>query len=181
MPLLKERGHPWYWNEAFLVEIFCWIKPKSKSDIRAHSNKKAMLDARLMCLISDGRDSRQQFKKMRAYWKTFRLTNLIHYNNYLDYRWRGRGATCEVFSLAKWGIDIRHQLMHNSDKAIIKLYLQFLQIYTTLELYLFKLRGRMVLCTIKILLRIDKAFKTIVFCLPAACSNLHACLHLIYC
>ena len=48
MPLLKERGHPWYWNEAFLVEIFCWIKPKSTSDIWAHSNKKAMLDARLM-------------------------------------------------------------------------------------------------------------------------------------
>ena len=48
MPLLKERGHPWYWNEAFLVEIFCWIKPKSKSDIWAHSNKKAMLDARLL-------------------------------------------------------------------------------------------------------------------------------------
>ena len=48
MPLLKERGHPWYWNEAFLVEIFCLIKPKSKSDIWAHSNKKAMLDARLL-------------------------------------------------------------------------------------------------------------------------------------
>ena len=48
MPFLKERGHPWYWNEAFLVEIFCWIKPKSKSDIWAHSNKKAMLDARLL-------------------------------------------------------------------------------------------------------------------------------------
>ena len=28
--------------------IFCWIKPKSKSDIWAQSNKKAMLDARLM-------------------------------------------------------------------------------------------------------------------------------------
>ena len=48
MPLLKERGHPWYWNEAFLIEIFCWIKPKSKSDIWAISNKKAMLDARLL-------------------------------------------------------------------------------------------------------------------------------------
>ena len=43
MPLLKERGHPWYWNEAFLVEIFCWIKPKSKSDIWGHSNKKAIV------------------------------------------------------------------------------------------------------------------------------------------
>ena len=58
MPLLKERGHPWYWNEAFLVEIFCWIKPKSKPDIWAHSNKKATLDARLMtdqnfCPVSD--------------------------------------------------------------------------------------------------------------------------------
>ena len=50
LPLLKERGHPWYWNEAFLIEIFCWIKPKSKSDIWAQSNKKAMLDTRLMWL-----------------------------------------------------------------------------------------------------------------------------------
>ena len=50
MPLLKERGHPWYWNEVFLIEIFCWIKPKSKSDIWAQSNKKAMLDARLLCM-----------------------------------------------------------------------------------------------------------------------------------
>ena len=57
MPLLKERGHPWYWNEAFLVEIFCWIKPKSKSDIWAHSNKKAMLDAWLL-LITFGISSR---------------------------------------------------------------------------------------------------------------------------
>ena len=48
MQLLKERGRPWYWNEAFLKEIFCWIKPKSKSDIWAISNKKAMLDARLL-------------------------------------------------------------------------------------------------------------------------------------
>ena len=51
MPLLKERGHPWYWNEAFLIEIFCWIKPKSKSNIWAQSNNKAMLDARLLPLF----------------------------------------------------------------------------------------------------------------------------------
>ena len=50
MPLFKERGHPWYRNEAFLIEIFCWIEPKSKSDIWAQSNKKAMLDARLMSI-----------------------------------------------------------------------------------------------------------------------------------
>ena len=30
------------------MEIFCWIKPKSKSDIWAQSIKKAMLDVRLM-------------------------------------------------------------------------------------------------------------------------------------
>ena len=51
MPLFKERGHPWYRNEAFLIEIFCWIEPKSKSDIWAQSNKKAMLDARLMYVV----------------------------------------------------------------------------------------------------------------------------------
>ena len=51
MPLFKERGHSWFWNEVYLLEIFCWIKPKSKSDIWAQSNRKAMLDARLLCLL----------------------------------------------------------------------------------------------------------------------------------
>ena len=48
MPLFKERGHPWYWNEAFLMEIFWRIKPKSKFDIWPQSIKKAMLDVRLI-------------------------------------------------------------------------------------------------------------------------------------
>ena len=43
MPLLKERGH--------LKEIFCRMKPKSKTNIWTHSNKKAMLDVRLICTL----------------------------------------------------------------------------------------------------------------------------------
>ena len=53
MPLFKERGHPWYWNKAFLLEIFCRIKPKSKSHIWAQPIKKAMLDVRLITTEND--------------------------------------------------------------------------------------------------------------------------------
>ena len=38
-------------NEAFLMEIFWWIKPKSQSAIWAQSIKKAMLDIRLLGVI----------------------------------------------------------------------------------------------------------------------------------
>ena len=129
-----------------------------------------------MCLISDEIVGRQQFKKMRAYWKTFRLTNLIHYNNYLDYRWRGSRS----FLIGQ----MRDRYQASTNAQFGQSHYKFVSAIPA-DIYNFTIisfqRGRMVLCTIKILLRIDKAFKTIVFCLPAACSNLHACLHLIYC
>ena len=50
MPLFKERAP--LILELSLVDgnilLFCWIKPKSKSDICSESKRKAMIDVRLL-------------------------------------------------------------------------------------------------------------------------------------
>ena len=104
--------------------------------ISIQQSKKQMCDL--------GRDSRQQFKKMRAYWKTFRLTNLIYYNNYLVVMplaraWRG------LLSFLVGQMRDRYQASTNAQ--FVQSHYKFVSAIPHIQLYLFKLKGRMVLCT----------------------------------
>ena len=125
-----------------------------------------------------GRDSRQQFKKMRAYWKTFRLTNLIHYNNYLPrlpVAWRG--------SLSFLIGQMRDRYQASTNAQFGQSHYKFASAIpadTTLQLYLFKLKGRMVLCTKlkRFYCGQIKPLKPLCFVCP---QHAAICMHLIYC